>query len=86
MDARASADPATFVATAIASERAGDIAAAERAIGRALYLDRTHEQALVIAARLATARGAHDEAERFRARAMRAHLAREKDARGGDSR
>jgi chemotaxis methyl-accepting protein methylase len=85
-DARASADPATFVATAIASERAGDIAAAERAIGRALYLDRTHEEALVIAARLATARGAHDEAERFRARAMRAHLAREKDGRREDSR
>lgn len=85
-DARASADPATFIANAIACERAGDIAGAERAIGRALYLDRTHEEALVIAARLATARGAHDEAERFRARAMRAHLAREKDGRGGDSR
>jgi len=85
-DARIPADPTTFVANAIACEHAGDIAGAERAIGRALYLDRTHEEALVIAARLATARGAHDEAERFRARAIRAHLAREKDERSGDSR
>ena len=83
--ARPSADPATFVAAALACEQAGDLAGAERAVGRALYLDRTHEEALVIAARLATARGAHDEAERFRARAMRTHLARENGVRREDS-
>ena len=66
-----------FVARALASEAAGELADAERAIGRALYLDRAHEEALLIAARLATARGAPDEADRLRARAMRAHLARE---------
>ncbi|MFM7259383.1 MAG: CheR family methyltransferase [bacterium] len=83
---RSSTDPAAFIAAAIACEREGDLAGAERAVGRALYLDRAHEEALVIAARIATARGAHEEAERFRTRAIRAHLAREDGDRRKDSR
>ena len=38
--------------------------------------DRNHEEALVLAARIADARGSRDEAEHLRARALRIHLDR----------
>jgi chemotaxis methyl-accepting protein methylase len=53
-----------------------DVAEAERAVARALYLDRGHERALLLAARLADLRGASDEAAILRQRALRAHLSR----------
>ena len=72
-------DPALHLALARELERAGDTAAAMDAVARALYLDRTNEDALLQAARLSEARGAHADAERFRQRALRAHLARMRD-------
>jgi chemotaxis methyl-accepting protein methylase len=68
---------ADFLEEARAHEIAGDIARAVRAVGRALYLDPRNEDALVLAARLADARGDRAESDRFRARALRVHLARE---------
>ena len=53
-----------------------DMAEAERAVARALYLDRGHERALLLAAQLADLRGATDEAGILRQRALRAHLSR----------
>jgi chemotaxis protein methyltransferase WspC len=53
-----------------------DVAEADRAVARALYLDRGHEPALLLAARLADLRGAADEAAILRQRALRAHLSR----------
>jgi len=50
-------------------------------VGRALYVDPNLEDALVLGARLAEERGAADEAQRLRARAIAAHLRRET---GGD--
>ena len=52
------------------------MAEAERAVARALYLDRGHERALLLAAQLADLRGATDEAGILRQRALRAHLSR----------
>jgi chemotaxis methyl-accepting protein methylase len=67
------------VAEALALEQAGEAALAARAVGRALYLDRRHEGALMLAARLADARGDVAEADRLRARALRVHLERADD-------
>ena len=69
-------DPSVHVAFACILEASGDAAGARESVGRALYLDRGHEDALVLAARLAAARGEHAEADHLRERAMRAHLAR----------
>lgn len=44
--------------------------------GRAIYLDRCNEEALLLASQLAEARGSHEVAERFRARALQVHLER----------
>lgn len=65
-----------YLAEARGHEAAGDAALATRAVGRALYLDPRHEEALVLAARLADARGDRAEGDRLRARALRVHLAR----------
>lgn len=69
-------DPSLHLALARLLEGAGDLAGAHAAVGRALYLDRNHEEALVLAARIADARGSRDEAEHLRARALRIHLDR----------
>jgi chemotaxis protein methyltransferase WspC len=66
-----------YLAEARTHEAAGDASRAARAVGRALYLDPRHEEALLLAARLADARGDRAEGDRLRARALRAHLARE---------
>ena len=55
---------------------AGAIASASESIARALYLDRGSEEALLLAARIADASGSRDEAEAYRRRALRVHLAR----------
>ncbi len=67
-------DAAWHLADAVRHEEAGDSAAARTAIAKALYLDPRHEEALLAAARLAEAAGDGRAAERFRARALRAHL------------
>lgn len=67
-------DAAWHLAEAVRHEEAGDSAAARAAIAKALYLDPRHEEALLAAARLAEAAGDGRAAERFRARALRAHL------------
>ncbi len=69
--------PASFVLLARELESAGDLLGAWQVIGKALYLDRWHEEALVFAAQLAEKRGDRAEAERLRIRALRAHLANE---------
>lgn len=73
------ADPALHLELARELERTGDLAAAMEAVARALYLDPANENALLQAARLSDARGARTDAERFRQRALRAHLARMRD-------
>jgi chemotaxis protein methyltransferase WspC len=73
--AQPSAD--AFVAQARELAGQGDPRGAEQAVSRALYLDLRHEPALLLAAELAERRGAGVEAQRFRDRALRAHLARE---------
>jgi chemotaxis methyl-accepting protein methylase len=75
--ARAPGDAAAHAALGLALEAAGDSAGALASATRALYLDRRHEDALLLAARLADARGDRAEAERCRNRALRAHLERE---------
>lgn len=67
----------TCLEEARAHQAAGDDALAARALVRALYLDPRHEEALVLAARLADARGDRAEGDRLRARALRVHLSRE---------
>ncbi|MEY2714412.1 MAG: hypothetical protein RIT24_755, partial [Planctomycetota bacterium] len=52
-------------------------------VQRALYLDRFNEDALMLAARLADARGATADAERLRQRALRVHLGRMRDEERG---
>ncbi|MFZ9913920.1 MAG: CheR family methyltransferase [Phycisphaerales bacterium] len=52
----------------------GDLDGAWTAATKALYLDRSHEAALVLASRIAEARGDAAGAARFRARALHAHL------------
>ena len=70
-------DADAYIAEARAHADAGDAVLAARAVGRALYLDPQHEDSLVLAARLADARGDRAEGDRLRARALRVHLARE---------
>jgi len=72
--AREARDAAWHLADAGRHEEAGDRVAARAAIAKALYLDPRHEDALLAAARLAEAAGDCRAAERFRARALRAHL------------
>lgn len=67
-------DAAWHLAEAERHEEARDHAAARAAVAKALYLDPRHEGALVAAARLAEAAGDGRAADRFRARALRAHL------------
>ena len=52
------ADAALHVQLATALDERGDRAAAAESVGKALYLDRFCEEALVLAARFADARGA----------------------------
>lgn len=69
-------DPALHLALARLLEASGDRDGAQAAVVRALYLDRNHEETLILAARLADASGNRDEAEHLRARALRIHLDR----------
>lgn len=77
--AREPRDAAWYLALAQRDEEARDLAAARAAIGKALYLDPRHEEALLAAARLAEAAGDGAAAERFRERALRAHLGKVRD-------
>lgn len=76
------AEPGLHLALARILDARGDRDGARKAVGRALYLDRNHEDALVLAARLAAARGDDAEADHLRARALRIHLDRMR-AQGG---
>ena len=71
---RMPADAALHVQLAAALDERGDRAAAAESVGKALYLDRFCEEALVLAARFADARGASADAQRYRMRALRVHL------------
>jgi len=64
-------------------DQSGDRDGAAECVQRALYLDRFHEDALMLAARLADARGASADAERLRQRALRVHLERMRDGERG---
>jgi hypothetical protein len=59
---------------------AGEVAESWHSVQRALYLDRSDEAALLAAARLCELRGQAEESAQFRARALRVHLARMRDA------
>ena len=69
--------PASYISRARELEASGDLLSAWQVIGKALYIDRSHEEALVLAAQLAEKRGDGAEAERLRMRALRVHLANE---------
>jgi chemotaxis methyl-accepting protein methylase len=72
---RAAAPSADALAAEAAEQLArGDLDGASSAATKALYLDQAHEPALLLAARIAEARGDAAGAARFRARAMKAHL------------
>ena len=71
---RMPADAALHVRLAAALDERGDRAAAAESVGKALDLDRFCEEALVLAARFADARGASADAQRYRMRALRVHL------------
>ncbi|MEY4822406.1 MAG: hypothetical protein RLY72_2058 [Planctomycetota bacterium] len=71
---RMPADAVLHVQLATALDERGDRAAAAESVGKALYLDRFCEEALVLAARFADARGASADAQRYRMRALRVHL------------
>ncbi len=77
------ADAAAHLRLAAALEAAGDRDGAAEGVQRALYLDRFNEEALMLAARLADARGATADAERLRQRALRVHLGRMRDEERG---
>jgi len=53
-----------------------DVLGASESVARALYLEPHDEHALLLAARIADERGATADADRYRQRALRAHLAR----------
>lgn len=53
-----------------------DVLGASESVARALYLEPLDEHALLLAARVADERGATADADRYRQRALRAHLAR----------
>ena len=69
-------DPGLHLALARLLDGAGDRDGASVAVGRALYLDRNNEDALMLAARIAEARGNLEESQHLRARALRVHLDR----------
>lgn len=69
---------------ALALADAADWDGAFEAAMRALYLDRHNEDALLLAARISEERGAAGDAERFRQRALRAHLESERSGRGDE--
>ena len=73
-------DAALHVALAEALREAGEVAESWHSVQRALYLDRSNEAALLAAARLCELRGQAEEAAQYRARALRVHLARMRDA------
>ncbi|MCX5652384.1 MAG: hypothetical protein NTU45_13515 [Planctomycetota bacterium] len=75
-------DPRLYLTLARVLDAKGDHDGAREAVVRALYLDRNLEDALVLAAQLAAARGDGAEADHLRARALRIHLER-KRAEGG---
>ena len=62
------------LAAALLAQR--EVLAASESVARALYLDPLDEDALMLAARIADERGATADADRYRQRALRAHLAR----------
>lgn len=64
-------------ALAVEEVAQGDTESAEGSLRRALYLEQTRESALLALAVLLDAQGRTIEAERFRARALRAHLVHE---------
>lgn len=70
-------DPVAHIGQALEHEARAEFELAEKAATRALYLDRRSEEALIIAARLAERRGAAHEAQRYRMRALQAHLDRQ---------
>lgn len=74
-------DAALHVRLALALAERGDRTVALETAMRALYLDRHNEEALLLAARISAERGAHADAERFRNRALRAHLERARSER-----
>ena len=76
-------DAAAHLRLAAALDAAGDRDGAAEGVQRALYLDRFNEDALMLAARLADARGATADAERLRQRALRVHLGRMRDEERG---
>jgi chemotaxis methyl-accepting protein methylase len=69
-------DPRLHLVLARVLDAKGDRDGAREAVVRALYLDRNLEDALVLAAQLAAARGEAAEADHLRARALRIHLER----------
>lgn len=69
-------DPRLYLTLARVLDAKGDRDGAREAVVRALYLDRNLEDALVLAAQLAAARGEAAEADHLRARALRIHLER----------
>lgn len=73
-------DASLHLALARLLDERGDRAEAAAAVGRALYVDPSLEEALVLGARLAEERGAADEARRLRMRALEAHLGRNREA------
>ncbi len=70
----AAPDPKYFLRIALECESRREFDLAEKAVTRALYLDRRDQDALVLAARLAELRGASADAQRYRMRALQAHL------------
>ena len=77
------ADVGAHLRLAVALDALGDRDGAAEGVQRALYLDRFNEDALMLAARLADARGASADAERLRQRALRVHLGRMRDEERG---
>lgn len=77
------ADAGAHLRLAVALDAAGDREGAAESVQRVLYLDRFNEDALLLAARLADARGATADAERLRQRALRVHLGRMRDEERG---
>lgn len=73
---RSPADAALRVRLARVLAERGMTGDAFEEAGRAIYLDRCNEEALLLASQLAETRGSHEIAERFRARALQVHLER----------
>lgn len=69
-------DVAAHLRLAAALLERREVLAASESVSRALYLDPHDEDGLLLAARIADERGATADADRYRQRALRAHLAR----------